>query len=226
MDRLVHWCITLTLISCSSVILLLCFRSPWHATPQATALATTAKQPFSWRPSPWPKQMNILWHCWVCMIVSGDGGQQQLPILSQGSLWRWLVAPTQNALGLHNPKKGMLMPACLHFHSCTDGGIVRFWLGHMQQSWCPSSNWSSILIALLVCKHWKWYLEGVPKTEKKGAKGRGTIGEGSTSLLLLIAQTVGSSPFRLFKSGQVCFSCTEWHATGVTDAERTEAIYR
>ena len=89
MDRLVHWCITLTLISCSSVILLLCFRSPWHATPQATALATTAKQPFSWHPSPWPKQMNILWHCWVCMIVSGDGGQQQLPILSQGSLWRW-----------------------------------------------------------------------------------------------------------------------------------------
>ena len=143
-------------------------------------------------------------------------------------IWRWLSTTAANIVtreslkmvgrtnaecpGSAQPKKRHVMPACLHFHSCTDGGIVRFWLGRMQQSWCPSSNWSSILIALLVCKHWKWYLEGVPKTEKKEAKGRGTIEEGSTSHLLLIAQTVGSSPFRLFKSGQVCFSCTEWYA--------------
>ena len=142
-------------------------------------------------------------------------------------IWRWLSTTAANIVtreslkmvgrtnaecpGSAQPKKRHVMPACLHFHSCTDGGIVRFRLGHMQQFWCPSSNWSSILISLLVCKHWKRYLEGVPKTEK-GAKGRGTIGEGSTSLLPLIAQTVGSSPFRLFKSGQVCFSCTEWYA--------------
>ena len=51
--RWVGWCIggltALTLIVCSYVILLLCFRWPWHATtarPQATTLAT-AKQPCS-----------------------------------------------------------------------------------------------------------------------------------------------------------------------------------
>ena len=101
-------------------------------------------------------------------------------------IWRWLSTTAANIVtreslkmvgrtnaecpGSAQPKKRHVMPACLHFHSCTDGGIVRFWLGRMQQSWCPSSNWSSILIALLVCKHWKWYLEGVPKTEKKKPK--------------------------------------------------------
>ena len=89
----------------------------------------------------------------------------------------------------------------------------------MQQSWFPSSNWSSILIALMV---WRWkkysckHLQMIPgrctQNWKKGAKGRGTIGEGSTSHLFLIAQTVGSSPFGLFKSGQLCFRCREWHA--------------
>ena len=193
-------------------MLLLCFRSPWHATPQATALATTAKQRFSWRPSPWPKQMNILcgivefvWlylemavnnscqYCHKGVFEDGWSHQRRMP---------WVCTTQKKACN-----------ACLLALSFLYGWrhSQNLWLGHMQQFWCPSSNWSSILIALLVCKHWKRYLEGVPKTEK-GAKGRGTIGEGSTSLLLLIAQTVGSSPFRLFKSGQVCFSCTEWHA--------------
>ncbi len=59
------------------------------------------------------------------MIVSGAGCQQQLPILSQVSLWNRLVAPTRNAPGLHNPNKGV---NCLH--ACAF--IRAEWLGHMQ----------------------------------------------------------------------------------------------
>ena len=56
-------------------------------------------------------------------------------------IWRWLSTTAANIVtreslkmvgrtnaecpGSAQPKKRHVMPACLHFHSCTDGGIVR-----------------------------------------------------------------------------------------------------